>query len=135
MDLAFSLLLMLHLIALVVGGATNVAMPLVGRQMTGAAPEALARLGPVAKRLRLNSHVALAVLIVTGVFMLSMRYDGDVAALGPWFLGKLALVAVLFALLVASLVLKPGAVSPQVLGMTTRIALIGIVVCSVMTFG
>jgi hypothetical protein len=39
MDLAFDLLLMLHFGALVVGGATNVAMPLLGRQMAGATPE------------------------------------------------------------------------------------------------
>lgn len=135
MDLAFSILLMIHLAALVVGGATNVAMPVIGRQMAGASPEVMTRLGPVALRLRVNAHVALAVLVATGAAMLWLRYDGNAVGLGPWFVAKMGFVILIVASLVAGLMLRPGAVSPRTMGMVTRIALVGIVVCSVMTFG
>jgi protoporphyrinogen IX oxidase len=134
-DTAFKLLFIIHLVSLVVGGATNVAMPLVGRQLAGATPEVLARLGPIARRLQLNSQVALGLLVVTGIAMLWLRYDGQVTALGPWFIAKLAFVGVILAALAAGLVLKPEQVNPKIFGLTMRIALIGIVVCSVMTFG
>lgn len=134
MDLVFSLLLIIHLAALVVGGATNVAMPLLGRQMAGASPDVMVRLGPIARRLQLNSQVALALLVATGVTMLWLRYDGDGLALGPWFLAKMSFVAVILLTLVGSLVLGPAKVNPRIFGTIMRVALIGIVVCSVMTF-
>ncbi len=135
MDVAFNLILIVHLGALVVGGATNVAMPLVGRQMAGASPEAAARLGPIARQLNLNARIALGLLVLTGIAMLFMRYDGAVGALGPWFIAKLVFVGVILAALVAGLVLRPDQLNPRVFGMTMRVALIGIVVCSVMAFG
>ena len=46
MDIVFDLLLFIHLVALVVGAATNVAMPLIGRQMAGNAPDARGRSAP-----------------------------------------------------------------------------------------
>jgi uncharacterized membrane protein len=135
MDTAFNILLIVHLGSLVVGGATNVAMPLIGRQMVGASPDMLSRFGPIARRLQLNSQIALGLLVLTGIAMLWLRYGGNVAGLGPWFIAKLAFVALILATLVVSLVARPGAINPQIFGMTMRIALIGIVVCSVMTFG
>lgn len=135
MDITFNILLILHLGSLVVGGATNVAMPLVGRQMAGASPDVLARLGPIAQRLQFNSQVALGLLVLTGITMLWLRYDGNVTGLGPWFIAKLAFIGVILVALVLGLVLRPGQINPRALGATFRIALIGVVVCSVMTFG
>lgn len=54
MDLGFNILLFVHLVALVVGAATNVAMPLVAGQMARAAPEARAGLGAIARALGIN---------------------------------------------------------------------------------
>lgn len=134
MDLAFSLLLILHLIALAVAAATNIVMPLIGPQMAGAPPEVAARFGPIAERLGGNSRWALALLVLTGIAMLWLRYDGQALALGPWFIAKLVFVAIILATLVASLLLGRERIHPRVFGMTMRIALIGIVVCSVMAF-
>lgn len=72
-------------------------MPLLGRQMAGAPPEALGRLGPIARQLSLNSRVALGVLVATGIAMLWLGYGGDAAGLGPCFVAKLVFVAVILA--------------------------------------
>lgn len=135
MDTAFGLLLTVHLGALVVGGATNVAMPLIARQMVQASPDALGRLAPIAGQLSRNGRWALGVLVLTGILMLWLRYDGDASGLGPWFIAKLVFVAAILAALFLPLVTRPGLLSPRLFGRLTRFALIGIVVCSVMTFG
>lgn len=135
MDIAFSILLMIHLASLVVGGATNVAMPLIGRRMAGASPDTLARLGPIAKQLQLNAQIALTLLVLTGIAMLWLRYDGQIVALGPWFITKLAFIGVILLATVLGLILKPQQINPRIFGLTMRFALIGIVICSVMTFG
>ena len=135
MDLTFSILLVLHLTALVVGGAANVAMPLLGRQMAGASPEALGRLGPIARQLGINSRAALAVLVVTGLAMLWLRYGGDAAGLGPWFVAKLVFIALILVALLVGLVARPGTLDPRIFALVTRVALFGIIASSVMTFG
>ena len=135
MDLTFSILLVLHLTALVVGGATNVAMPLLGRQMAGAPPEALGRLGPIARQLGINSRAALAVLVVAGLAMLWLRYGGDAAGLGPWFVAKLVFIALILVALLVGLVARPGTLDPRIFALVTRVALFGIIASSVMTFG
>ena len=135
MDLTFSILLVLHLTALVVGGAPNVAMPLLGRQMAGAPPEALGRLGPIARQLGINSRAALAVLVVTGLAMLWLRYGGDAAGLGPWFVAKLVFIALILVALLVGLVARPGTLDPRIFALVTRVALFGIIASSVMTFG
>jgi uncharacterized membrane protein len=135
MDLAFNILLMLHLAALIVAGGTNIAMPLIGRQMAGAPQEVLARLGPIAGRLSVNGRVSLAVLVLTGVAMLWLRYDGNAAGLGRWFTAKMALVIALVVLSVLGLFTRRVPVSPRVFGMINRVTLIAVVVCAVMAFG
>lgn len=134
MDLAFNLLLIVHIISLIVGAATNVVMPLIGPQMAGAPPEVASRLGPIAERLSVNARWALGLLVLTGIAMLWLRYDGQAAALGSWFIAKLVFVGVILVTLVLSLALPRERLNPRVFGMAMRISLIGIVVCSVVAF-
>ncbi len=135
MDLTFNILLMLHLGALVVAGATNVAMPLIGRQMAGATPDVIARLGPIAGRLSLNGRISLGVLVLTGIALLWLRYDGNAGGLGPWFTAKMALVIGIVVLSVAGLFARRIPVSPKLFGLFNRALLVAIVVCAVMAFG
>jgi putative membrane protein len=135
MDIFFNILLMIHLGSLVVGGAATVAMPLVGRQMAGAAPEALGRLGPIARQLQLNARIAVGLLVLTGIAMLWLRYGGDAAGLGPWFIAKLCFVGIILVSVVLGMTVSPATIKPQTLGGIMRLSLVGIVVCSVMTFG
>lgn len=132
MDLVFNVLLFIHLVALAVGTATNIVMPLIGRTLAGV-PEARPAFGALAKRLGQNSQAALGVLVVTGVAMLGLRYGGLTGA-SPWLIGKLVLVGALLVLLVVSRVMPPGRIDPKVLGMVMRVALLGIIFCAVMAF-
>ena len=82
MDILFKIMLFLHLTSLGVGATANVAMPLLGRQLATGAPAAKPSLGAIAGQISLYSRWAFGVLIVTGIAMLFMRYNGDVAGLG-----------------------------------------------------
>ncbi|MEX0954676.1 MAG: hypothetical protein WDZ83_05630 [Rhizobiaceae bacterium] len=135
MELAVKLLLIIHLLSLVVGGATAVAMPIIARRMAAATPDTLATLGPIAGRLSINSRIAFGMLLLTGVAMLWLRYGGDAIALGPWFLAKLVLVGVVALAIALILTLGQARVNPRVFGMITGLSMLGIVICSVMTFG
>lgn len=134
MDITFKVLLIVHLGALVVAAAANIALPVIGRQIAGATPDMQGRLGSIMKQLSLNGRLAVAALVLTGIAMLWLRYDGAARALGPWFIAKLVFVAVIVAAIALSMILPPERLPPRLLGTIFRISLIGVVVCAVMTF-
>lgn len=134
MDLAFKILLIIHLLSLVAGGATGVAMPLLARQAAKAEPETRAMLMSIGARLSTNSRIALLFMIASGFAMLWLRYGGNPAALGPWFLAKLGFVGVILAATVIALVLGRERINPRLFGMVTTLSLLAIIVSSVMTF-
>ena len=133
MDILFKIALFLHLTSMAVGVTASVAMPLLGRQLATGAPAAWPALAAVAGRILRYSRVAFGVLVVTGIAMLFICYNGDVYALGIWFHLKLALVVVLIAAVVLSAA-APKAVKPQVLGTITRLVMLGIIGCAVLAF-
>jgi protoporphyrinogen IX oxidase len=134
MELAFKFMLFLHLTALAVASTATVVMPLVGRQMATGAPAAKPAMAQIAGRIQIYVRVAFATLLVSGVAMLFMRFGGDVLALGIWFEIKMALVVVaIVAVMLNSF--APGWLKPQIVAMITRLALLGIVACAVLTFG
>ncbi len=133
MDLTFDLLLFVYLVSLVVGAAGNIVMPIVGRQMAGASPDARAALGAVAKPLGVAGRAALVLLLLSGGAMMWVRYGG-VAGLNEWFWIKMALVAVLIALVGAAAILKPGTLNPRLFGIVTRLTLLGVVLAAVFAF-
>jgi hypothetical protein len=128
-----NILLFIHLVAFAVGVATNVAMPLVMRQMAAAAPEAKAGYGAISRKLSMNGRVALGVLVLSGVALVWLRYGG-VAGLDTWFWVKMILVAVIVLLMVALAVVDPGRINPRILGTLTRLLLLGIVFAAVFAF-
>ena len=133
MDDIFRLTLFLHLGALVIAAATNVAMPMLGIRMASLAPEARVTMGSMAKRLVINARVGLVVLVVTGLSMVAMRYDAGLWS-NPWFTAKMVFVAIIVAGLVSQLLPATRSVPPRVFGMITRFALIGTIFCAVMAF-
>jgi hypothetical protein len=133
MDLTFNILLIIHLISLVVGATSAVAMPVVMGRMAGATPDGRQMLGGIGAQLGLNSRIAFGVLIVTGVAMIVVRYGG-VDGMSPWFWAKMALVVVILLAMIGSAVLRPGGAAPRILGWVTRLALLGVVIAAVFAF-
>lgn len=134
MDLIFNLLLVVHLAAFGLGISTTFVTPIIGSRMPKAPPEARPTLGSILARLTLNARVAMGLLLVTGIAMVFVRYNGDFASMGPWFLVKMGLVAFILVMMILGAVLKPGALNPQVMGWLTRLSMAGIVISAVMTF-
>ena len=135
MSIVFNLLLFTHLVALVVGAATNVVMPiLVGRAAT-AGPEGKSLIGAVAGTMSKNSRRALLTLVGTGLAMVAIVvWQGRVSSPSPWFIAKIVLVVMILGLLLARSVPALKNVNPATFGLLTRIVLLAIIFCSVMAF-
>jgi len=101
--------------------------------MGGATPQGKQMLGGIAKRFGINSRIAVAVLVVTGVLMVAVRYGG-VGAFNSWFWVKMALVALIVIAMVISAVAPRGSVNPAVLSWVTRLSLLGVVIAAVFAF-
>ena len=134
MDLTFALLLVLHLAAFGLGISTTFVAPLIGGRMPKAPPEARPTLLGILGRLTLNARVAMVLLLLTGIAMVYVRYNGDFVALGPWFFVKMGLVAFILAMMILGLVLKPGAINPRLMGWLTRLSMAGIIISAVLAF-
>ena len=132
MDYFFDFLLICHLLALGLGVASAVAMPLVASRMAGASPEGRQLLGGIAARLGMNSRIAVGVLVLTGLLMVWVRYGG-VDGMNQWFWVKMALVLVIIASIIAG-ALGRGRINPAVLGWISRLSLLGVVIAAVLAF-
>ena len=133
MDLLTKFAVFLHLTGLAVGTVANIVMPLIGAEMAGAEGGTRATLGRIAGRIQGYSKVALAVILVSGVALVFLRYGGDVAALGPWFIVKMVLVAALIGF-VALTIFAPHTINPRIGGKVSRLLLLGIIATAVITF-
>ena len=134
MDLTFNVLLVVHLAAFGLGISTTFVAPIIGARMPKAPPEARPTLLGILGRLTLNARVAMGLLLVTGIAMVFVRYNGDFGSLGPWFLVKMGLVAFSLVMMILGVVLKPGTLNPQVMGWLTRLSMAGIIISAVMAF-
>lgn len=135
MTIVFNLLLFIHLVALVVGASTNVAMPIIAGRMAAGGPDVKAALGGVAGQLAANSSRALWTLIGSGLAMVAIViWRGTVTSPSPWFIAKIAIVLTLLALMVIRGLPVAKGVKPSTFGLLARLCLLGIVFCSVMAF-
>lgn len=133
-------LLILHLLGLGGGAASVIAGPLLRRQI-GAEPNdapALARLQPVFSRV---GQIGLAILLVTGLWMLLTTYDGGAGL--PWtFWAKLVFVVALTAGVVTLEVggrrARAGSKSARarlpLIGAITTLFLLLVIIFAVLTF-
>jgi len=135
MSIVFNLLLFIHLVALVVGAATNVAMPILAGRMANAGPESQALLGGVAGTMSRNSQRALLTLVATGLLMVAIViWQGRVTSPSPWFIAKIVLVLIILGLMLARGLPALKNIRPATFGLLTRIVLLAIIFCSVMAF-
>lgn len=133
MDIVFLILLFLHIVALVVGTATNVVMPLLGAIMPRLAPEARADVAGVTKRLTMNSRGAVIVLILTGIAMMAVRYNG-VEGASPWFWAKMAAVVALVVMMIVTSRVPREKLNPKIAGMAMRLILLFIILSALLAF-
>lgn len=134
MDLAFNVLLIVHLAAFGLAVSTTFVAPIIGSRVPKAPLEARPTLLGILARLTLNARVAMGLLLITGIAMVFVRYNGDFASMGPWFFVKMGLVALLLVLMILGAVLKPGTLDPRIMGWFTRLSMAGIVIAAVMSF-
>lgn len=94
MDIVIKLLLAVHIVAFVAGGAGSVVGLIVAPRLAGATAEARAAYFGVMNRLSSVGKLAMGALLVTGPLLLWLKYGGLGGANG-WFWVKMVLVAVM----------------------------------------
>jgi hypothetical protein len=133
MDLVIKFMVFLHLTGLAFGTVANVVMPLLGSEMAKADAPSLGGLRRIAGKVQSYSKVALVTILVSGVALVFLRYDGNVLALGPWFIVKMVLVAALL-VFVGLTIFAPRALNPRIGGMASRFLLLAIIATAVIAF-
>ena len=133
MDDIFRVLLFIHIGALLFAAATNLIMPVLMPRLMMLGAEGRTVLGPLARKLTINARLALMVLVLSGISMVTIRYDGGLWA-NPWFSAKMVFVGIILAVVGASFTPAGQKIPPKVFGIITRLALIGTIFCAVMAF-
>jgi putative membrane protein len=100
-SLISTILLFLHLLALVFGGATSIGMAAVGGLMPTATPEQRQGYFKLGHIFSTNGRAALVVLLITGPLMIWLKYGGG-AGLSWWFSLKMVLVVVMIIAVIVS---------------------------------
>ena len=94
MDVVALVLFFIHVVAFVAGGANLVLMPVVGPRLAAATPEQRGPLMEVVEGFSKVGKYAFALLLITGILVLWLRYDWE--APNGWFwvkmLGVLAMI-------------------------------------------
>jgi uncharacterized membrane protein len=136
-----NILLWIHLMALVAGGAGSVAMPAIAAQMAGAPADARPVLGAIQRRIAMTGRAAVVVLLITGPLMFWLKWNFTAPSM-IWFgLKMLFVLLLLVAMIVGGLNMKKasqGDAGAQRLmmqmGMLTSGALLLIVLSAVFAF-
>ncbi len=106
MDIVSNLLFWLHLAALAMAGAAVFGLPVVGSQMAAATAETRPLLFTIAGRLSTISRAALVVLLITGLLLIWLKFNGA-DGFGVWFNVKMVLVLLLLiSVIVGGIMLK-----------------------------
>ena len=141
MDILVNLLFWIHLLALVGGGASSVAMPIIGSKLAAADGATRETLFDIAGRISKAGRGALGGLIVTGILLFWLKWDFSAPSMA-WFGIKMMLVLVLLgAVTVGGINFKKARGGDMAAGQTARLAgqvagltLAGIVLAAVFAF-
>ncbi|KFC66309.1 putative membrane protein [Devosia sp. LC5] len=141
MDILINLLFWVHLLALVGGGASSVAMPIIGGKLATADGTTRETLFEIAGRLSKTGRGALGVLIVTGIVLFWLKWDFS-APYMIWFGVKMALVLLLLgAVTVSGIQFKKAragdvaaARTARMAGQVAGLALAGVILSAVFAF-
>lgn len=141
MDILVNLLFWGHLLALIGGGASSVAMPIIGSKLATADGATRETLFEIAGRITSAGRGALGGLIITGVLLFWLKWDFSARSM-LWFGIKMALILVLLgAITVGGINFKKARGGDREAGRIARIAgrvagltLAGIVLSAVFAF-
>lgn len=141
MTILINLLFWVHLLALAGGGASAVAMPIIGSKLAGADGATRQTLFDIAGRISRVGRGALGVLVVTGLLLFWLKWDFS-APSAMWFGVKMALVLILLgAIIVGGINFKKArggdAAAARTAALAGRIAgptLAGVVLAAVFAF-
>ncbi|ODT67923.1 MAG: hypothetical protein ABS75_22355 [Pelagibacterium sp. SCN 63-23] len=139
MDIS-NLLLWLHILGFVAGGATAVTMPLLERQLAAAAPERRSELFALGNRMIQVGKVAMGVLLISGPLMWWLKWGFTIP--NHWFFAKMGLIVVMLICIVSSGMafkkMQAGDMSvagrSAMLGFVTLVAGAGVLLSAVLAF-
>lgn len=132
----------LHFMALTLGGVASFGIPVLAARMPGTDPAARPALGQAIQLFSKLGSAAIGTLVLTGIIMTITRIGGF-SGQSPWFYVKLALVALLMAVIIFNKRLGARAMSgdaqaAQLGAKTARLAialLAAVVATAVLAFG
>ncbi len=139
MDIS-SLLLWVHIVGFVAGGATAVTMPLLERQLAAAVPERRSELFALGNKMIQVGKVAMGVLLISGPLMWWLKWGFTIP--NHWFFAKMGLIVVMLICIVSSGIafkkMQKGDMSvagrSAILGLITLVAGAGVLLAAVLTF-
>ena len=99
MDIVINLLIWVHIMAFVAGGANSVVGPVIAARLPGATADARDGYYAVMNRLTQVGKGAMGVLLVSGPLILWLKYGG-VGGASIWFWIKMALIVVMLAAII-----------------------------------
>ena len=140
MDFGLNLLLWLHIVGFVTGGATAVTMPLLERQVAAVGTDRREGLFTLGASLIQIGKVAMGVLLVSGPLLFWLKWNAD--APNGWFHLKMLLVVVMLVCIVSSGIafkkMRRGDMSvagrSALFGLGTLVAGAGVLFSAVMAF-
>ena len=140
MDFGINLLLWLHILGFVLGGATAVTMPLLERRLVAAAPDRREDLFGLGATMIQLGKIAMGVLLVTGPLMFWLKWNAQ--APNHWFYMKMLLVVVMLVAIVISGIafkkMRRGDMSvagrSAAMGLVTLVAGAGVLLSAVLAF-
>lgn len=141
MDILNNILLWIHLLALVGGGAGSVAMPIIAAQMASASPEARPVLGAVQRRIVTVGRGAVVVLLITGPLLFWLKWNFTAPSM-TWFgIKMLFVLLILVGLIIGGINMKKAAAGDKGaqammmrMGMLTSGSLLVVVLAAVFAF-
>lgn len=141
MDILNNILLWIHLMALVGGGASSVAMPAIAAQMAKAPPEARPSLGAVSRRIVSAARGAVVVLIITGPLLFWLKYDFTAPSM-TWFgIKMLFVLLIVIGMIVGGINMRKAGEGDagaqrtlRAMGLLTSLSLVIVVLAAVFAF-
>ena len=134
------LLLVVHIVAFVAGGANSVVMPVIGARMAGATPDTRNTLVGIAETLAKIGKYAMVTLLVTGLLVLWLKWNWVIPS--PWFWAKMGFIVLMIVFIslneMNSKAARAGdqaaAKRSAMFGQLTALSFLGVILSAVLAF-